>query len=107
MTAMLVYMTTGEREEARTIGQALVQERLAACVNMIEPMTSIYRWEGKIQEDKEVVLLAKTTSEQLADLIEKVKSLHSYACPCIVAVPIQGGNPAFLQWIAVETAPDG
>jgi periplasmic divalent cation tolerance protein len=95
-------MTAGSTEEARTIGSALVSSGLAACVNMIDTMKSIYRWEGKIQEDDEVVLIAKTTDERLPELTEKVRSLHSYDCPCVVALPAEGGDPEFLGWIVEQ-----
>ena len=95
-----VYMTAGNKEEARSIGRELVESRLAACVNIIDPMNSIYTWEGKIQEDTEVILIAKTRRALVQELTEKVKDLHSYDCPCIVSLPVSGGNPAFLEWIA-------
>ena len=66
-------------------------------------MNSIYMWDGKVQKDSEVVMIAKTTEKQLSALVDKVKSLHSYDCPCIVAIPVSGGNQAFLDWIAAET----
>lgn len=105
MTAKLVYMTSGDKAEARRIGRMLVDGRLAACVNIIDGMESLYRWEGAVQQDREVVLIAKTTAERLPALIEKVRALHSYECPCIVSLPIEDGNPAFLQWIASEVDP--
>jgi periplasmic divalent cation tolerance protein len=102
MEIRLVYMTAGSREEAGTIGRELVEGRLAACVNIIDHMRSLYWWEGEVQEDTEVVLIAKTTETKLPALVEKVKSMHSYDCPCIVSLPISGGNGAFLEWIAAE-----
>jgi periplasmic divalent cation tolerance protein len=104
MTVNLVYITTGSQAEARAIGRALIEDRLAACVNLIAGMLSLYRWEGRIQEDPEIVLIAKTTESRLAALIEKVKALHSYDCPCIVCVPVTGGNTDFLDWIGDEVA---
>ncbi len=79
-----------------------MEHRLAACVNIFENMQSIYRWEEEIQEDTEVVLIAKTTESLFPELIEKVKSLHSYDCPCIVSLPILDGYPPFLNWIHDE-----
>ncbi|HQP29747.1 MAG TPA: divalent-cation tolerance protein CutA [Deltaproteobacteria bacterium] len=99
MQPYLIYMTAGSLEEAEKIGKALVGERLAACVNIIEHMRSFYWWEGTLQEDHEVVMIAKTTSPLVDSLVERVKSLHSYRVPCIVSVPISGGNPDFLEWI--------
>jgi len=102
VTIQLVYMTTADTDEARRIGQVLVQERLAACVNIIAPMHSIYMWEGALQQSQEAVLLAKTTRMRLGELTARVKALHSYTCPCIVAFDIDGGAPPFLAWIAGE-----
>ena len=93
-------MTAGSADEARTIGEALVAEKLAACVNLIDGMTSIYRWQGDMQLDTETVIIAKTTSDRVAALTERVKALHSYDCPCVVALSIEGGNDAFLNWIS-------
>ena len=90
-------------EEARTIGRALVEQRLVACVNIIERIGSLYWWEGKINEDSEAMLFAKTKTALVKDVITAVKSLHSYSCPCIVAVPIMDGNEDFLSWVRRET----
>jgi periplasmic divalent cation tolerance protein len=103
MTVNFVYITVGNTDEAKKIGKALVSYRLAACVNIIDNMYSMYRWEGEIQNDKEVVLIAKTMESLVPALIDKVKSMHSYDCPCIVSLPILDGNKAFLEWIAEQT----
>ena len=105
MTVCSCYITAGSREEALRIARALVEERLAACANLIQGVTSIYRWEGAIQQDAEVALLAKTRSDLVPRLTERVVEMHSYDCPCVVALPIEGGNQAFLDWIAAETVP--
>ena len=102
MEINLIYITAGSKDEAKRIGKALINAGLAACVNIIENMTSMYMWDGKLQDDKEIILIAKTTKERVSDLIEKVKSLHSYDCPCIVSLPVSDGNPAFLKWVAGE-----
>jgi periplasmic divalent cation tolerance protein len=99
----LIYITAENTDEARAIGRALVEARLAACANVLGPMTSIYRWEGVVQEGEEAVLIAKTTAALVEALTAKVQELHSYECPCVVALPVEGGNPAFLDWIAAET----
>lgn len=104
MDTCLIYMTAGSMEEAKKIGKTLVAERLAACVNMLDKMHSLYWWEGKVQEDDEVIMIAKTRSSLLPALTEKVKSLHSYTVPCIVSVPITDGNRDFLAWIEKETS---
>ena len=102
MQINFIYMTVGSKEEARQIGKELVTTRLAACVNILDQMNSFYMWDGELQDDTEVVMIAKTTADRLPDLIEKVKSLHSYDCPCIVSLPVSGGHPPFLEWIAEE-----
>jgi periplasmic divalent cation tolerance protein len=102
MDACLVYMTASSGEEAARIAAALVDERLAACVNVIDGMTSWYRWEGQVRNEREVVVLAKTRMAQVEALTERVKALHSYTVPCVVALPIAGGNAAFLDWILEE-----
>ena len=99
----IVYMTASSMEEARTIGRELVASRLAACVNILDNMKSFYWWENEIQEGKEAVLIAKTVNVKVPELIKKVKSLHSYDCPCITAMPIVSGNKDFLDWIGRET----
>lgn len=101
---LFVYMTARDREEARRIGKALVTEKLAACVNICNGMNSLYFWEGKLCDEQEAVLIAKTTEPLLEKLTARVKELHSYKVPCIVALPIVGGNTDFLAWIGKETA---
>ena len=99
-----VYMTAGSFEEAKSIGQILVGQNLAACVNLLENMTSIYKWEEKLEESQEVIMIAKTRKTLMPKLIETVNSLHSYDCPCKLELPIQGGDPDFLSWIKSQTA---
>jgi len=94
-----IYITTPNLQEAKTIGTSLVESRLAACVNIIETMHSIYYWEDRLQNDTETVLIAKTTDRNVPDLIKKVKALHSYECPCIVSLTITEGDAPFLRWI--------
>ena len=96
-------MTAGSLEEAKKIGRELIEENLAACVNFLENMTSIYKWEDKFEEDQEVVMIAKTRKTLMPKLIETVNRLHIYDCPCILELPIQGGNSDFLKWILGET----
>jgi len=103
MNINLIYITTGSMDEAKTIGKELVSSRLAACVNIIDNMNSMYWWDGKIQDDREVIIIAKTKESLVPELIEKVKSIHSYDCPCIVSLPILDGNKTFLEWVAKET----
>ncbi len=96
----LAYVTAGSKSEAVAIGNELVEHGLAACVNIIDNMNSIYIWDGELQYDNEVVLIAKTTEARLPELMESIKSNHSYDCPCILTLPVSGGNPAFLEWVA-------
>lgn len=103
MTACFVYMTMESPDQARRIGRALVEERLAACVNLIDGMTSLYWWQGKLEEGRETVAIAKTRADLVPRLTERVKALHSYQVPCVVSLPIESGNAAFLEWIAAET----
>jgi periplasmic divalent cation tolerance protein len=103
MSVNFVYITVGNQSEALVIGRTLVEERLAACINVLPAMTAVYWWEGDIEQSFEVVLIAKTKEELVPELIERVKRLHSYGCPCIVSWPIQTGNQAYLDWIEKET----
>ena len=93
-------MTAGSAEEARLIGETLVEEQLAACVNLIDGMTSVYCWEGKLQLDTETVIIAKTIKQQVGALTDRVKALHSYDCSCVVSLPISNGNKEFLSRIS-------
>ena len=105
MSACMVYITAGDEAEAKALGRALVEARLAACANVLPGITPIYRWEGRIEEGTEVALIAKTRSALVEQVVAFVTARHSYDCPCVVAIPIADGNPAFLDWIAAETRP--
>jgi periplasmic divalent cation tolerance protein len=102
MKVHLIYMTAGNKEEAKTIGKELITSGLAACVNIVDNMNSMYMWENELQDDNETILIAKTEETRVPALIEKVKSLHSYDCPCVLSLPVSDGNQAFLNWIAEE-----
>jgi periplasmic divalent cation tolerance protein len=104
MAHSLVYMTTETKADAERIGRALVGERLAACVNIVDGMRSMYWWDGAVQEAGETILIAKTRTSLVDRLTERVGELHAYDCPCIVSLAIDGGNKAFLDWIDAETA---
>lgn len=104
MAARLLYVTVGSADEAAEIGKALVEERLVACVNILTPTQSIYRWQGEIQMDSECVMIAKTRDDLVDAATARIRALHSYDVPCVVALPIDGGNPAFLNWIVEETS---
>jgi len=103
MERSLIYITAESAHEARKIARELVNSGLAACANIIENMNSIYRWQGKVEEAEEVIIIAKTKTSLVKELTEKVKSMHSYECPCIVSLAITEGNPDFLKWIDEET----
>lgn len=102
MKYRLIYITTRDEEEAKKIGRALVEEKLAACVN-IHPIKSIYRWEGEIVEESEMAMFVKTKAALVDEVIKRVKELHSYEVPCIVSLPIEKGCPDYLKWIKDST----
>lgn len=104
MSAIFAYVTTRDKDEALRIGKALVEARLAACVNVLDGMQSVYRWEGKVEEASETVLLIKTEASRGEAVIAKVKEMHSYACPCVALWPLSGGNPDYLDWIRRESS---
>jgi periplasmic divalent cation tolerance protein len=99
----LVYIPVPDEACGREIGKRLVERGLAACANILPRMTSIYRWEGKLEEDREALLLAKTNAENLPELQTVVKELHPYRLPCVVALNIDGGLPAYLDWLKDNT----
>ena len=105
MDISFIYMTAGDIAEAKKIAGELVASRLAACVNILDNMNSVYMWQGELQENSEVVLIAKTTRARVPQLVEKVKSLHSYDCPCIVSLPVLDGHQPFLEWIEAQVKP--
>ncbi|NDE13349.1 divalent-cation tolerance protein CutA [bacterium] len=101
-TKCLVYVTTPDTETGLKLAHSCVKAGLAACGNVIPGMTSVYEWEGQVREDKESVLILKTTEESLNDLISFVAARHPYENPCIVSVPMNGGSQAFLEWIEAQ-----
>lgn len=105
MEFIFIYVTCFNLQEAERIGKAIVENRLAACANIIENMHSIYQWNGELQVDKEAILIMKSRRDLFAALTEKVKLLHSYEVPCIVALPIENGNQDYLNWLMTETQP--
>jgi periplasmic divalent cation tolerance protein len=100
---MVILVTCGSEEEALSIARTLVEERLAACVNLVSPVRSIYRWEGKIWDEEEWLLIIKTQRQRFEELEEKVKSLHSYAVPEIIGLPIVEGSSSYLEWLEEMT----
>lgn len=102
MKIVMVYITAGDKDEARKIGRLLVTSKLAACANIFGDMNAMYVWEGQFQDDNEAVIIAKTTEDKVQPLIEAVKANHSYECPCIVTFPLSDGYPGFLNWVAEQ-----
>ncbi len=104
MKHVFVYITTADKKEASSISETIIQERLVACTNIIEGMSALFRWENAVQSESEVILVAKTTAKAFPVLEERVKELHSYECPCIIALPIAMGNADYLAWIDEEVS---
>ena len=102
--ALVVLVTAPTAERAAEIARALVEERLAACGNVLAGVRSIYRWEGKVQDDQEVLLLLKTTRDRFEALRERVVALHPYQVPEVIALAVETGSAPYLAWIAGETA---
>lgn len=96
----ILYVTTPDRETARHIGRTLVEEGLAACINILGGMESIYRWQGVVEQAEEQVLLVKLPMIQAERAGERIRALHPYELPCILTLPISGGNPPYLEWLA-------
>jgi len=104
MKNVIVYVTVSNVKEGEFIARTLVEERLVACVNLRGGHRAFYWWDGEVQDEDEVSFIAKTKASLVEKVTERVKELHSYSCPCVVALPIESGNPAFLKWIDEETA---
>ena len=103
---LIVFVTTPNNDEAARIADALVSERLAACVNIVAAVESIYRWEGKVTRDSETLMIIKTTDERYAELELRVRQLHSYSTPEVVAIRIELGSEQYLNWLRESTATD-
>jgi len=102
-SSIVVLCTCSNEPEGRRIAEALVEARLAACVNLLGGIQSIYRWQGEIETAREVLLLIKSTAERLDELQARITELHSYDTPEVIALPITGGSAKYLDWIAQET----
>lgn len=98
-----IYSTTGNIEDAKKIARLLVEEKLVACVNILPKIESVYRWQGKIEEDSECVLIAKTTDKNVDKAIQKIQELHPYDVPDIVVLPIIKGLKKYLKYVEDET----
>ncbi|MGQ0525655.1 MAG: divalent-cation tolerance protein CutA [Betaproteobacteria bacterium] len=103
---LMVFTNLPDRASAAQLARTLVEKRLAACVNVLGEIASVYRWKGEIVSETEVAVLIKTRSAAYAALEACIKALHPYDIPEIVAVPVAGGLPAYLEWVMHETSPD-
>lgn len=103
MSALIVITNAPDREIALKIARALIERKLAACVNILAECTSVYRWQGKLETATEVPMLIKTRAAIYPDLEAAIKSLHPYELPEIVAVPVERGLPEYLEWVGAET----
>jgi periplasmic divalent cation tolerance protein len=99
----VVEVTTSGVDESKNIGKKVVEERLAACANIVPSISSYYWWKGKLEEDSESILLLKTKKMNVETLIARIKELHSYENPAIISLPIEKGSMVYLDWISDET----
>lgn len=99
----VVFVTVSSEEEGMKIARALVAKKLAACVNLVPGVRSVFRWKGEVKDEKELLLVVKTREPKLAHLVQAVKELHSYTVPETIALPILGGSEAYLGWLREET----
>ena len=102
MKLSMVYITASSQDEAKKIGEALVAERLAACVNILGEINSIYWWDQQLEKGQEIALFAKTSTDMVEKLISRVKSIHSYDCPCVVSWELRISNPDYENWLMSE-----
>lgn len=103
MSVLLVLTNLPDRATAERIGDLLIEKQLAACVNILAPCRSVYRWKGAVQHDEEHPLLIKTTAERYPALERAIRAEHPYELPELIAVPVERGLPEYLQWVAAET----
>lgn len=103
--AIIVFMTAANGEEATRLAELLVGAHLAACVQILPEMESVYRWQGQVERQSEILLLAKTTTDKFAELEREVRALHSYETPEIVAIQIVAGSTPYLEWLDASLKP--
>jgi periplasmic divalent cation tolerance protein len=103
LSEIIVLITTSDEVEAARIARALVEARLSGCINIIKDIRSIYSWQGKVQDENEVLMVVKTRESLFNSLVEKVKELHSYTVPEIIALPIMIGSEDYLKWLKEVT----
>lgn len=106
MAEIMVFVTTASEEEAWTIARQLVDARLAACANIIGGIRSVFSWEGKVADEREALMILKSHADRFDELSNKIKSLHSYSVPEVIAFPISHGLPEYLQWVRNMTRSD-
>lgn len=102
----ILYVTCKDTNEAREIGKDLIREKLAACINILPEMESLYMWEGKLESANEAILIVKTRASIVPQCSERIKSRHSYKTPCILVLGIERGNPDYIKWLVDQTLPD-
>ena len=101
---LIIFVTAPNEEEASRLASALVEERLAACVNIVPAITSIYRWQGNVTRDSETLLIIKSSESRYSELERRIKELHSYTTPEVIALKIERGSDAYLQWLRESVA---
>jgi periplasmic divalent cation tolerance protein len=102
MSALIIYMTCESHEQAEHIVQDLLGSSLIACANIMQPHTALYSWEGQIEKEQETGVILKTSANMFAAVEKRVKELHSYECPCLVSIAVDGGHAPFLEWIEAQ-----
>lgn len=100
-----IYVTVGSRDEACRIARILVAEKLVACANVFDPVTSVFRWNNAVEEEAESVLIAKTPADSVDRVKARLLEIHPYECPCVVVWPIVDGHEPYLEWVRAECAP--
>jgi periplasmic divalent cation tolerance protein len=105
MSTLLIFTNLPDRAAAERLADALLEQKLAACVNILAPCRSVYRWHGAVQHEEEHPVLIKTTRERYAALEQALRAAHPYELPELIAVPVERGLPAYLDWVAAETRP--
>ena len=101
--AVTLYMTVGSKEDALSIARALVAERLIACANVVDPVTSVFRWQGKVTEERETVVFMKTDRAQADAAVRRIAELHTNDVPCVTVLPVVAGHEPYLAWVKEET----
>ncbi len=105
MEPVLLYITTANREEAISLSRELLSDRIVACTNIMEHVTSMYHWQGEVEHTPEVIVIAKTLRLYIERITERVKKQSSYSNPCILAVPVLGGSAEYIEWMKDEVKP--